>query len=90
MPDMYPGTSLDKQVGGRAKIVCREEPRQGLEDCQVISELPVGMGFGAAGLKKVRAGWAMRPRRIGGELQSDGRLLFNVGFPPPQRSSVHS
>ena len=86
LPSFYPREAADRTVTGRVEIVCGLTPRDRLTDCEVVSEAPVGMGFGAAALKKLNVGWRMKPRRVDATPEADGRVRFTVRFSPERTS----
>lgn len=64
---------------GNAAMSCVVRLDQRLEDCQVISETPPGMGFGAAALRLSGQYRALPPTENGQPVEGQ-RLVFGIDF----------
>jgi len=77
----YPPIALQMAMSGRATIHCQVDEVGKLADCKVTSELPEGLGFGAAALAMAPA-FQMRPRTVGGQAVA-GVLNVPIAFRAP-------
>lgn len=81
----YPPAALAAKVDGAATLSCARNERDGMTDCQVVSERPAGRGFGAAALamaaKSKEASAAAiapsqrRPRKVFFEFRADAPCI---------------
>ena len=77
----YPPYALQRGKTGVAKIRCKVTQKDTLTDCQVVSETPTGLGFGAAVLG---LGKYMRLEHLDGDHRPvegrsvELRMQFNV------------
>ena len=62
---VYPKFAQMLRLGGRAEISCAAEPSGTVDDCHVVSETPVGLGFGAAATS-LAPFFHMRPGTVDG------------------------
>ncbi len=75
----FPPEARRLRVSGRATIRCTVQLDGRLNDCVVISEAPLGWGFGQAALKMSKA-FRMKPRMDDGAPVSDASVTVPVGF----------
>lgn len=57
----YPAEAMDKSVSGRVTVLCSVLATGMLENCSVVSESPVGMGFGEAVIQMAIHEFRMKP-----------------------------
>lgn len=78
---MYPQRAFERGVrAGRAEVSCVVSLEGRLEDCEIVSEDPPGMGFGREALAAARqARLTLLPGRTAGE----GRVNFPITFRMP-------
>jgi hypothetical protein len=70
-------------LGGRAEMSCSVSALGTLEGCRILSEVPAGMGFGAAALS-MAAIFHMRPKAIDGSNVAGAQVNIPIrfAFPP--------
>jgi len=84
----YPGVAAGLEIEGRATIACAVNLEGKLVDCEVTSEAPQGLGFGAAALAMSQS-FKMRPQMQngspveGGEVRIPLRFVLPATEPPP-------
>lgn len=69
--DYYPGEASDRSVSGRVTLSCSVLVSGRIENCMVLSEVPAGMGFGAAALRLARSEFRMKPATRDGKPVED-------------------
>jgi TonB family protein len=74
----YPKLAQILQLGGSASIRCATNTEGRLEDCTVVSEQPVGFGFGAAALR-MAAYFSVTPAQVDGQ-PTRGRVTIPIKF----------
>jgi TonB family protein len=62
----YPSRGMEEGVAGAARVRCQIKADGRLADCFVVSETPLGFGFGAATVKLARY-FRMRPMMLDGK-----------------------
>ncbi|MDO8295280.1 MAG: TonB family protein [Caulobacter sp.] len=81
LADAWPAAARAAGTTGKVLMNCLLAYDGGLKDCQVISETPPGMGFGAAALSLAGA-YQLTPV-VDGQSATDGRIVISVRFQPP-------
>jgi protein TonB len=85
----YPERAISGGLGGDVTINCRVGSTLRLEDCKVIAETPVHVGFGDAALK-IAPLYMLRPRTLpNGDSVIGARITVPVKFrlgPTPSTS----
>lgn len=76
-----PDAARQAKVGGRALMNCMVAYDGTLEDCQVVSETPPGLGFGAAA-RSMTGQFQLSPM-VDGQSTTGGRMMVQVKFQPP-------
>jgi TonB family protein len=81
----YPQSALDAGLDGEATIHCRVQAEGQPSDCEVISEEPVGYGFGAAAVLVVQRGRISTTAitALGPDPRFTVRIPFTVESEPP-------
>lgn len=81
----YPPIAQFMALGGRAEMSCSVSALGTLEGCRIVSEIPAGMGFGAAALS-MAAIFHMRPKAIDGSNVAGAQVNIPIrfAFPPTQ------
>lgn len=77
----FPQRALDHGVDGSATIQCAVASSGRPEGCQIISELPVGYGFGTAALRIVQRA-QLSPRTVDAAIEGQKfqhRIEFDIG-----------
>lgn len=70
--EYYPDDAIDKSLSGRVKLLCIAATDGFVKDCVVVSESPVGLGFGEAALKMAPKEFRMKPAiRAGKPVESE-------------------
>jgi TonB family protein len=82
MAAAYPPLAVTLELAGQATISCRVDSFGRLQACQVVSETPKGIGFGAAGLSVARA-FHMRPMSVNGTPVDGGTVRVPLRFQLP-------
>lgn len=80
---IYPKAALAARLGGRATIHCGVAVTGDLTDCRVISEDPVGNGFGDAALA-LAPKFKMKPQLRDGVPTPNGQINLPIVFAPPR------
>lgn len=80
MAKNYPAAALDREISGKATIECDVRIDGRLENCEILSETPYGLGFGKAAVKVMVAGATMNPRKINGKAVAGGKMRIPVTF----------
>ena len=84
---VFPGPALERGVGGKVVIECEVAVDGTLRACDVISETPEGLGFGAAA-RAIAPQFLMRPRLVDGKpVASEIRTTITFQPPPGIRPS---
>ena len=81
--NFYPKLASALGIGGRAVAHCSVSALGLLENCSIVSETPLGMGFGAATLAMMSR-FHMRPRTVDGAPVSGGTINIPIRFQPPE------
>jgi TonB family protein len=79
--DDYPAIARALGLGGHATLHCAVAADGSLENCEVSSEAPKGMGFGAAAIE-MSTDFLMRPQTIDGRPVSGGEINIPIHFQP--------
>jgi len=80
MSEAYPEFANAHQIGGRVRLSCVATIRGRLEDCEVISATPGGLGFGPAALS-LTPSIRTSPMLVDG-VERHSRVNFNLVFKP--------
>jgi len=92
----YPGVAASLEIEGRATIACVVNAQGRLIDCEVTSEAPRDLGFGAAALAMSES-FKMRPQMENGVPVEGGEVRIPLRFllpkaepaaPPPEASAA--
>jgi TonB family protein len=78
----YPAAAKGNRSAGKATINCTVSRAGVMYNCWIVSEDPVGMGFGAAALKLARY-YVASPKTVGGATVEDNFVRIAVAFKPP-------
>ena len=82
----YPLRELAERIEGRSSMECTVKDDGALTDCHVVSESPVGKGFGAATLR-LASRFKMRPPTADGAPTAGGKVMiplsWRIATPPP-------
>lgn len=81
--EAYPERAKQERVEGGATILCRVLDTGRLSDCSVVSEAPIGYGFGEAALK-IAPDLRMKPVTIDGQPVSGGQVRVPLKFKMPE------
>lgn len=79
----YPDRAQREEVGGAATILCSVTVKGGLEACRVVSEAPVGYGFGQAALRLSQT-FQMKPKMDDGTPVAGGTVRIPIVFRVPE------
>jgi len=82
MARLFPNAAANKGLEGRATIECQVNSAGRLIDCSVLTEEPVGEGFGAAALS-MSAAFRMRPATRDGQPVEGGTVRIPLRFALP-------
>jgi TonB family protein len=75
----YPSLALKLKLSGAVRISCQVGKAGDLRGCAILSEVPAGLGFGAAAV--ALAGLIrMTPQRVDGELTDGGSVQLPISF----------
>ena len=77
--DLYPEGARQRNVGGRARVLCEIAATQRLVNCVVTHEDPPGYGFGAA-LLKVAELYRVAPPTYDGDVVRDAKFAIPMRF----------
>ena len=86
----YPAEASDWTITGRAKVRCQLKTPKSLQDCEVVSETPVGMGFGQAAIALVKKSWRPSGRDPIGLPDGHDGLLFQLIIRAPAKLTKSS
>ncbi|MBR7617873.1 TonB family protein [Phenylobacterium sp. 20VBR1] len=78
----YPEKPRLARIGGRAVVQCGVKADGGLEACAVVSEEPIGLGFGEAALK-LAGGMVLHPQTRAGVDVAGGVIQIPIRFAAP-------
>lgn len=79
MPLSYPAAAIEQgSFSGRAELSCTVEASGSVSDCTILSEDPVGAGYGPAALEAAGAA-RLSPRSVDGA-SVGGTVRFTVRF----------
>lgn len=79
----YPVAPMRLRIQGRTSIRCDVSDLGVLENCELLSESPEGMGFGEAALGLAHR-FRMKPRTVGGEPVAGGVVRIPISFSMPE------
>lgn len=79
----YPVAPMRLRIQGRTSIRCDVSDLGVLENCELLSESPEGMGFGQAALGLAHR-FRMKPRTVGGEPVAGGVVRIPISFSMPE------
>lgn len=71
-------------VEGRAVIACKVDARGALNHCEVVTENPPELGFGAAAVALSKS-FKMSPKMVDGRATDDGDVRIPIGFKLPEK-----
>ncbi|MES2833702.1 MAG: energy transducer TonB [Pseudomonadota bacterium] len=78
----YPDRAIRAEVSGRATLSCGVLANGSMTNCSVVSETPVGYGFGRAALGLSRS-FRLSPRMVDGAIVEGARVLIPIAFTLP-------
>lgn len=84
----YPDDAIDRSVSGRVTLLCLVAANGWLRDCEVESESPIGMGFGAAGLA-MAGEFRMKPQTVDGKPVDGTAVRIPLVLVAPSPSARH-
>ncbi len=76
----YPEEAIDRTISGRATVTCVVGINGALRDCKVVSEWPVGLGFGAAVERMAVREFRMKPMLRDGKPVDGGTVRIPMVF----------
>jgi TonB family protein len=77
----YPAKAAQAGMSGAVQMRCSASEAGALQDCTVISEAPIGQGFGAAALS-LAAGMELKPTTADGKPVAGRSFIVPVKFDP--------
>lgn len=83
----YPSDVLDRSISGQAAVRCSVRLDTRLEDCEVVSEAPWGMGFGEASVRMLVDAARFRPMMVEGKPVAGGKVTIPVKIASPTPSA---
>ncbi len=79
----YPRLAQAIELSGRSVLRCNVTAIGGLKDCQIVSEQPLGLGFGQAAVA-MAALFRMKPQAIDGAPVDGGEVRIPIRFEMPR------
>jgi TonB family protein len=79
----YPAEATDRSIGGKTTVRCKIDLGGDARDCEVLSELPYGMGFGKAGVRLMQNGAQFTPAMRDGKPVEE-TVVVPIVFRPPR------
>lgn len=81
----YPTLAMAFEIGGKAIISCKVAASGRLQDCKVVGETPIGLGFGAAAVSMAPA-FHIRPKSVDGKFVEGGEVRIPLRFVPQRQA----
>ena len=79
-PDLYPVRAMDAETPGVAKVACFIEPDGHISRCVILSEAPVGYGFGVATANLYIKYTKVDPATVEGGIQPGDVYVFTYNW----------
>ncbi len=76
---LYPQAALARNLSGQALLDCRVAANGKVAGCELVSETPVGVGFGEAA-RKLAGYFQMRPQTSDGQPVDGARVRIPISF----------
>lgn len=80
----YPDKASRLERGGEAQVTCFVSTLGRAKDCQVVYELPVGLGFGEATKRVIIEAYRFEPAKRDGIAYEEWPITLTIQWSPPE------